>query len=156
VSDDDAVQELAGQAYDWFTSDTRDNGDHFVMLKHDAPEWLHDLVRQAHQGMFPDDWRYDEIQHACARIHDASDVDSSINDIEPDIYNKARLNWLASHLDRVEYCNDAMREYGLQLDILQIIGMGQVLEREEIHNSVLQSLRDHLEKSDEEDDDDDE
>lgn len=117
-----------------------------------------ELVREAHGEFFPEDWRYEEIQDACARIHDADDADESGYDIEADVYTMDRLRWLASHLDRVDYCDDAMKEFGKESfdSVVEIIGAGQIREREEIHQSVLQSLRNRLEEIGDESDEEEE
>ena len=64
------LQELAQSAYDRFELRERDNGDSFVTLADNAPEWLTDLVRDAHGDMMPDDWRWSAIRSAVDFIAD--------------------------------------------------------------------------------------
>jgi hypothetical protein len=52
----------------WFEKRTRADGDVFVTTKDDAPEWLRDAVREAHQDDPPNDWTYGEAQAACEAL----------------------------------------------------------------------------------------
>jgi hypothetical protein len=156
------IHSLAGEAYDCFERRERDNGDSFVSLKDNAPEWLSDLVRDAHGDFLPDDWRYASIRSALGAIHDAgedADVDDlsfEFADSNVDTHNAARCEWLASHLARGFYCDDAVNE-GLVADdsgIFTRIGIGQYIESREVFESVRRSLSDRLDEMIDEDEDD--
>ena len=144
------LAELAGIAYDQFETRTRDGSDEsFVTLKDTAPDWLRELVHEAHGDMLPDDWRYECIQDALGFIHDNdADEDSSheFADQAVDVYTGSRLAWLASHLNRPNYCDEAADE-GLvspDTDIVTRIGVGQYMEAQEVYASVVSSLQDKL------------
>jgi hypothetical protein len=83
----------------YFVTRTRDNGDKFVTLTDDAPEWLADAVREAHQGDLPDDWIYTECRAACDAIDDgsiASEDDIHAHaDSRVEIYTAKLARWYA-------------------------------------------------------------
>lgn len=152
------ISSLADEAYALFQSRERDNDESFTSLKDTAPEWLHDLVREAHGEFLPDDWRYDAIHSALGAIGDsgaetADDLDDAAHEFADgnvDTYNAARTAWLASHLSRGGYCDDAAQEFGFEVTqergIFDLIGLGQYREGEEIFQSVRESLEARLEE----------
>jgi hypothetical protein len=148
------IQDKAREAYDWFEIAKRDEADpesSFVRLKDGAPEWITQLVYDAHGNFLPDDWRYDKIQDALEFIMDVEypdDGNSEFADGAVDIYTADRIKWLGSNLNRVGYCDEAAEEFGWgwspgNVDnggIVELIGLGQYAEAEEIYASVLNSL----------------
>lgn len=147
-----SIHELAGQAYGAFTT-TQRGDDTIVVLKDDRPQWVYDLVQAAHGEFFlPDDWRYASIRNALSAIHDDApdDLDDYAGewaDGNVDTYTMARLQWLASNLQRTFYCDDAAGAFDPSEDgIVGLIGMGQYMESSEIYASVVQSLRDHADE----------
>lgn len=155
------IHTLASEAYEHFTTKVRGE-DTIVVLKDDAPEWVGDLVREAHGADFlPDDWRYAAIRSALGAI--AGEATDEIDDLgaewadgHVDVYTHARLKWLASNLTRVAYCDEAREEYGEARDggIVGIIGMGQYAECREVFGFVRGALESELEAR--EDDEQDE
>lgn len=140
---------LAKKVSEAFETRTRDNGERFTALKAGSPEWMTDLCREAHGDMMPDDWRYETIYETVERIADCdedSDRDSIFDEVqselEADVYNMDRCKWLASHLDRAGYVDDAVNCYGHSKEhsIFEEIGWGQVAEKEEILVQVLNFL----------------
>lgn len=105
-----------------FTTDRRDvDGSKFVRLEDGAAEWMRDAVREAHGGMLPDDTRYSMIRRTVDAIaeHLAYDGDADLDDVRAElidglipVYTSDRLAWLASHLDRLAYCDDAAADMG--------------------------------------------
>lgn len=105
-----------------FTTDRRDvDGSKFVRLEDGAAEWMRDAVREAHGGMLPDDTRYSMIRRTVDAIaeHLAYDSDADLDDARAEliddlipVYTSDRLAWLASHLDRLAYCDDAAADMG--------------------------------------------
>lgn len=138
------IIDLAGIAYSAFHRVERGEKT-ITTLADDAPDWLHDLVHEAHGDMLPDDWRYDVIREALGFIHenggDLDDLAAEFAD-DVDVYSSALLEWLASNLTRAGYCDTAAEELGSpdSSDIMRLIGMGQYLERREVFDSVRQSL----------------
>lgn len=139
---------LAGEAFDCFEIATRDDGESYVRRCDDAPEWVGDLVRAAHDFL-PDDWRYASIWAALGAIEDAG-AESELAcahlrhewaDDNVDTYSSDRVAWLASNLNRADYVDAAVENFG-QTDagIFDMIGQGQYAESEEIFDSVVESL----------------
>lgn len=99
-------------------------GEPFVTLRDDAPEWLKEAVREAHQGDLPLDWIYAECQ-AAAQAIDAGDIDlvgeddmdalHEHADGRVDIYTKELYQWAADFCltDTWAAAEEAAREMGL-------------------------------------------
>ena len=133
------MHELAREARGYFEKRQRDNGEGFWSFNSETtPEWVWDLARDAHGDMLPDDWRYAYIVESLDEIAetDAEEV-GDMDPCEPDIYNSDRLTWLASNLERPGYCDQAMQDFGVHpTDTLEIIGIGQAYERDEVRALV--------------------
>lgn len=143
------IATLASEAYDAMETRTRDDGTNYVTTKDDAPQWVQDLAHDAHGTMLPDDWRYDAIHSVLSALSCGADEDDpgEIADTLVDTYTGDRLRWLASHMDRVAYCDDAAEEFGApDCGIVERIGWGQYMEASEIVGSVVESLRARLEE----------
>ena len=130
--------ELAERALKHFT--LNDKG--FQQVHPDAPEWVDDMCREAHGGMLPDNWKFEFVVDALRLLVDSEDWESI--DVEEDCYTHDLLQWLASNLRRVEICNDAVGEFGIDPTegLLVQIAAGQRHERW----TVLNSVRDFLER----------
>jgi hypothetical protein len=141
-----------GALYQAFTTDKRNNGESFVRLVDGAAEWMHTVVRECHGGMLPDDTRYQMIRDVLADLVDRCDHDDDtdadalrddvgeIADSLVDVYNSSRLRWLASHIERPGYVDEAQRE-GLisdETDTMDRIGIGQYLEYREICEQLIE------------------
>ena len=131
-----------------FVGFTRDSGTRACKLADGSPQWMADAVREAHGGMLPDDWRYDAIRAIADELagRDESEWDDAqgeICDALVDVYTSALTEWLASHLDRLGYCDQA-QEDGLvspEATQSQRLAAGQYVELSEIYASVVSSLR---------------
>ena len=142
-----SVTELAGLLYDAFQMKTRANGESFVCLKDESPEWMTDVCREAHAGanMLPDDFRYALIKEAAGAIHDAgkdadlADAGDTFTDAV-EVYTANLCAWAASHPLRSAYCDDALSEYGKPENLSQLLMWGQAMERREVFDSVAASL----------------
>lgn len=146
---------LAGEAYGEFERRERPDGESYTTLKDGAPRWLQDLVYKAHGNMLPDDWRYATIRAALGFISDsdlesaddAHDANGEFSDGNVDTFNSARFAWLASHLTRAGYCDDAAGEFGYTVEsdgITGLIGLGQYAESGEVYSIVVDGLAAHL------------
>jgi hypothetical protein len=90
-----------------FAAKTRTEPDHggdrlFITLTDDAPEWLKEAVRVAHQGTLPNDWIYVECQAAVLAFDEGSLDDSEddgclheYTDIRIDTATKDLYQWAA-------------------------------------------------------------
>jgi hypothetical protein len=156
-----SMQEVAGEARGWFTTRERRpllvNGDAetFVSLGDNAPQWVRDLVQSAHGEFLPDDHRYAMIRSALDAVAESeASPDWTLDEIGHEfadnahIYNSDLLKWLASHLDRVGYCDEACDEYGLpaETDMIARISAGQTTERREVFSLVVDALQRRLDE----------
>lgn len=128
-------------ARSFLTRKTRESGEQFVCQKDDAPDWLNDMCRDAHDDMLPDDFVYSVIEDALDAIID-QDGDAEDVSLEADTYNRDLLAWLSSNLDRASYCDEACEEYGVEASegIMHFISMGQHYEKRQILANVVNSL----------------
>jgi len=135
------VNELAREALEWFEIGTRDNGEKFVKTKDGRPEWLEALIFNAHGDMSLDDYRYKFIKDALQYISDQDEgADLDYPEIEADIYTGDLTAWLNSRNDRVYYLTEALEEYEIK-NGFQALHDAQIIEKEEVYWSVLESLR---------------
>lgn len=144
-----ALHEIASEAAQWFTTVKRGE-DTIDTLKDGRPSWVQDLVREAHGGMMPDDWRYAAIRAAVEHVSDSGaeterdleDADHEYADAQVDVYTSDRLAWLASNLNRPGYVDEAAAEFGTDADADTVdrIGRGQYMEAREVWGSVVRSL----------------
>jgi hypothetical protein len=146
------VVELAAQYLELFDQITRDNGDVVWVWKQNItiPQELVDLAQTAHDGMMPDDYKYEYIVDSLALISEAEDNDYLYeldSNLEPDVYNRDLLIWLSSNLNRAEYIDAYVQEYcggsisSSDFDFYSLIRNGQWLEKQEVFHSVLSSLQ---------------
>lgn len=112
-----------------FTTSHRPDGEMFVRLIDDAPDWMGDAVRNAHDGELPDDWRYATCSALVDRIADDAEGGTRRDDIDTgemadglaDAYNNALLDWLRADLSRASYADDCSET----TDIFRLIGLAQ-------------------------------
>lgn len=155
---------IAQSLYDAFEAKERDQPNEygtktFYSLKRGSPQWMTDAIREAHSGIFPNDWIY----HSCKNIAgsmsdtDPSDWDDRVSewaDGEVDVYNADRTRWLASHLDFGSEVDDAVEELGhSDQGIFGDIGIGQYCVLQRIAYALIQAVRAQAEDNDEAADD---
>mgnify|MGYP001567351279 CR=1 FL=1 len=120
----------------------------FVSLRDSSPEWAQDVVREAHGGMMPDDWRYLFVKEAAEWI--AEEVEAWDGEVDPDdldthefadsttdVYTGELTAWLASSNERQQYLDEAVQELGARENILQV---AKYCERLEVCGLVIQEL----------------
>lgn len=148
------TRELAKDFAGSFEVRKRDNGEEFVCLKSSAPDWVCDLVRDAHTtDMLPDDTRYSMILECADKLTECDpdqweDCAHEMADSMVDVYNIDRARWLASHVHRAFYCDDA-RAQGLvseDADMFTRIGAGQYHEYSEILRTLITGLTERAEE----------
>jgi hypothetical protein len=137
---DDNIRILASQYLEMFERLNRSDGISTWKVRDDVEnDQLRQLIHDAHEEMFPDDYKYNFIVDALSMIADGCDIDDPL--IEYDVYYNQLIWWLASHSDRIWYCN----EYGMYHDnIMSIIQSGQFHERLDVFLSVVNSLKNIL------------
>jgi hypothetical protein len=119
-----------------------DPGTKIRILRDGSPEWMTDLIHEAHGDMMPDDMRYRMIEEVvdaliergCDSEEEANDARGEIADELVDVYNSARLRWLGSHHSRADYCDQAQSDGLCSADasMFDRIGVGQYMEYDEI------------------------
>lgn len=149
------LETLAREALGWFHYITRPGETaQIATLKDGHPEWVTDLVREAHEGgdLLPDDWTYLHVWFALEHVADAYGPDAAHDfaDSCVDVYNHDRLAWLTNYPRAVDYVNEGREEFGTGRDLIDEIGTGQYLALTALYESVVRSLR---ERADEGDDD---
>jgi len=123
-----------------FVKKTKSEGESFWTLSDSAPDWVENLVKHAHDGMLPDDWKYEFIVDALDLIIDGEGATQDLQ-LDADIYTNKLLQWLSSSNYRVEYCNEAAEELGATVgDLIQNISIGQYKEKNEVLQRVIDSL----------------
>ena len=145
------MQEFARIASAAFERRERADGETFVALTDDAPEWVQPIVMDAHGEFLPEDWRYACIEAAfdaiadCGEDEEQGDVGQQFADGYVDVYTGARLQWLASNLNRQGYVDSAREEFGPRESIVEDVGMGQYVEALEVFNLVWEGLAEVVE-----------
>lgn len=150
----EAVQELANDAYGWFeTAYRRMAGDEvsYVRTREGAPEWVRDLCLEAHGEMLPDDWRYVRIRSALACLLETNDPEDAAHewaDAECDIYTGQLGAWLMSNALRFNYVDNAVCDHEYDFGgrmgegITGALQLGQYDEAREIYDAVWRFLQD--------------
>ena len=112
-----------------------------------VPEWFFNLVHDAHGDFLPDDYKYSFIHDSlCIIAYSESEEDYfEAIDQDVDIYTSALLAWLSSNIDRVQYINDVLEEYPDIRTGDKLLMIAQFKEREDVFNSVLNSLNKQIE-----------
>lgn len=138
---------IAQSLYDALNAEERDDGSKFYRLDAGSPEWMTDIIRAAHCDMMPDDWRYKMIvELLCDLTSDDPDQweehISEYADRNTDVYNSELLRWLASHLERAFYCDEARDEgyVNEDSDMYARISAGQAFEYREIGYALVNAI----------------
>jgi hypothetical protein len=130
----------AREALDCFETAGRPDGGSFVRLREGRPEWVADLVHEAHGSMLPDDWRYACIRAALEAV--AEGVDGhEFADGYADDYSSDLAAWLGSHAVRPGYVDEAVEDLGAEFQgVAQVIQLGQRAEAREVFAAVVNTL----------------
>jgi hypothetical protein len=114
-----------------------------VLVLEDAPSWMIDLCRDAHGDMMPDDHKYRFIKESLDAIIESitgGDEGELFTQVEPDIYAHDLLTWVSSNIMRVTYVDNAVENYGHGESVIDDIGMGQLVEKNEVLDLVTRTL----------------
>jgi hypothetical protein len=106
----------------YFTKSPNEN----TTLVEEAPEWLLDTVREAHDGEFPNEWRWSRCASLYHAISEGEDIDETIS-LLIDIYYSDLFQWLAECPERRHYCDDAIAEGIAGDNLTDIITSGQLV-----------------------------
>lgn len=128
----------------YFQTQTRDNGERFVSLADDAPEWVANVVQLCHDGELPNDWRYQIIADLFAQLIDDPD-DPYVGAGLVDIYNADRAQWLADNLGRDDYCAEILEQGATVTSAFDLIGQAQELVIGMMQEIVADAIRENVE-----------
>jgi hypothetical protein len=116
-----------------------------------SPDWITEMVDDAHGSKGPDDWTY----HAIVECLDCLAEDEDTDGPEPDVYTSALTDWLGSRIDRTGYCDDAAEELGQGFtSIVDFLQAGQAAEYREILDAIRSALEAQLDADTDEDETD--
>lgn len=142
--------------YSYFVRDTRDNGDTFTKLVDDAPEWLVEAVREAHDDTLPNDWVYETCANACAEIDDGRLTDDTVGEFadgEVDSYTQSLFRWAAEFClsDLYSEAEERAEEFGgdASQSVCDRLGVIQYCAIERIATTILAAVPSEREADDE-------
>jgi hypothetical protein len=133
-----------------FEARTRADGlSTFWTTRDDAPDWVTDIVRDAHAGAMPCDWRYDKIAdlaHELGQVADPDAMDAmEWADRAADVYTSDLLKWLADVTYALEAVDEAATEWGMDTrGVLEMIMAGQCYMLNEMAGRILTDLSDRF------------
>lgn len=136
------VQQRAALAASYFQTTQRQD-EAIATLKDDAPGWIRDAVREAHDGKLPDDWTYATAREAFEAISEAGELDTAGEEFEAggDVYTSALIDWMGSHSDRIALCDEAFSELGAST-MVEAMAAGQSMERRRVFEVVREACED--------------
>lgn len=114
-----------------------DNRGEIYILKSEASNSeLHEFIRDIHDGMLPDDFKYRIVHEALEAMRDQDELDYP--SVEADIYTLDLIQW-SQNLSRHDYINTVLEEailYGRDLNFSDLLRQSQQLEIDMICNQV--------------------
>ena len=140
------LQQLAKIGYKNMEWLTRDDGSRIVVKKDGGPNWLADMVYELHDGLFPDDWTYEQIYNALGMLSDGEDPEEAY--FEGDTLTSSLFDWAKGNSSLV---NDYIRNFGWGGNIEAAICGAQAEEERNIAIRVRDYLDGILDDFDDED-----
>jgi len=152
----------------WFEVARRAEGQHkdeedatFVRVKDGAPAWVLDAVREAHQGMLPNDWVFEECRAAAEAIDEcdegALDGDwiTEHADARVEVYTKQLFQWATDFClteifaEAEERAND-LGDAGEKIEISKRLSMIQFYAIDRIAQTMLDAYKDARDEGEDE------
>lgn len=150
------IQELAKQMSDNFEYAKRDDGSEFYKCK-ETIEWQRDIIHKAHDDgdILPNDWYYEVINDTVVVLAeyakdemDEDDLRELVEEVQADIYHSDLIKWLQSVPCAEWYVNEVL---GTDIrNIFPLLQIAQLDQKREIARAVLEGLKEHLEKIEDE------
>ena len=138
------LQKLAQEVRKYF--EDHPHKENTFRMKDEAPQWVRDMVFEAHEDFAPDDYKYNYVVEALDALA-SGDIEGET--LEPEVYNYQLLNWLGSNMKRIGYVDEAREDCGPSEGIMQDIMMGQRKEKLEVFNIVRSCLEERAEEKEE-------
>jgi hypothetical protein len=132
----------------------RPDGTIFYCISHPAPEWMLDVVQEAHDGSLPDDWVYrvvhEFLSDAVNGNVDVEDEDSITEwaDSGTDVYSHALWGWARDFRHDVEEFVD---EFGWSGSFDAAFAGAQCMVRERIGRTLADAIIQQAEEEEDED-----
>ena len=93
----------------YFTTKIRTDGSQYTTFADDAPQWVQNAVRQAHDDELPNDWRF-AVSALLFDEHDTDNDSFSVTDWLLDNVlvpsNVDLVKWLGEYISRSTYIDD--------------------------------------------------
>ena len=138
------LQKLAQEVRKYF--EDHPHKENTFRMKDEAPQWVQDMVFEAHEDFAPDDYKYNYVVEALDAL---ASGDMEGETLKPEVYNYQLLNWLGSNMKRIGYVDEAREDCGPSEGIMQDIMMGQRKEKLEVFNIVRSCLEERAEEKEE-------
>lgn len=131
----------------WLEYRTRPDDEKFITCKAGAPDWVKDIVFDAHDNMLVNDYSYEYVNDALEVIMETDSQEDAQECMEnrTEIYNSEMIKWLASNLGRAEYVDEAVSNYGYK-DLYSALQLGMAFERAKVLDIVWAGLERQIER----------
>jgi len=143
------IRDIAKEAKRHFKVGTRYNGSKFIYYHDITPQWIRNMVSEAGRYKLADDYIYYWVDSALSSIVNGMterNISAYINtDWDAERCISDLTMWLNSGTKRVCYLTKALEESG-ETDGCRALALAQYKEIEEIFVSVLNSVRERLNK----------
>lgn len=100
------IAQRAYELHSAFETKQRDNGESFVTLKRDAPEWMTKVIYNAHDGEMPNDWIFNSVFEAAFFIQDLDQLEdgdaSMFAEQQTQIYGADLMKWATDNIELVD------------------------------------------------------
>jgi hypothetical protein len=142
------IRILAGEALSYFQHRRRHDGTEYWAVEEDAPEWVKNLVRAAHDKgeILPEDFRYLFIVESLEALAENPEEPDTI--LAPDVYTSELLAWLNAYPSyRINIVDAAVSEFGWN-GLFEALQAGQFKEKQEVLALVQAFLEKKIEEED--------
>jgi hypothetical protein len=145
-SDSTSIQTLAESLTKALQTKKRNDGNEFVSLKDGSPQWMTDVIHEAHGDKLPDDTTYAFIEKAADAIADSEDPQDAISELEPDPYTNNLTGWLHARADHVYYLTEILEEGSGITDGFQLLAAAQQKQIHEVGYALISALENAAEQ----------
>lgn len=153
------LQELAKAVREEFSLNTRTDGTGY-WTRDDKPggygDWITKLCFDAHGDILPDDFVYEFIVDALDVLSEDEDTDDARDNLPEEWRTHKIIEWFASHGDRQARADEKLEELmpcgDRNTGVMTILSWAMNEEQQEVFNSVLSSLQEHLDTLPDDDD----